>query len=222
MIRVALLLLSLCAIGQVSAETRYITDQSEITLRAGESTRYKIIRPLPSGTPVEVMDANPSTGYSKVRTEDGTEGYVLSRQLLAEPVARDRLAAMEEKLAALQQAPDQLTSQLSRLQSAHERLSQDYENLQRDKDRLEEQLATIRYASANVVQITEERTELRKNVADLARQVADLQQENRDLKNQTSQRWFLIGAGVVFGGILLGLVLPQLRFRRRKSSWGSL
>lgn len=222
MIRVFLLLLSLCTFGQALAEIRYITDQTEITLRLGESTRHKIIRMLPSGTPVEVLSTNSSTGYSQVRTEDGTEGYVLSRQLLTEPAARDRLAAMEQKLAELQQAPDQLSAQLSQLQSAHEKLTLEYEDLEREKSRLEEELATIRHASANVVQITQERSELRKNLADLAREVADLQQENRDLKNQTTQRWFLIGGGVAFGGILVGLVLPHLRFRRRKSAWGSL
>jgi SH3 domain protein len=157
-----------------------------------------------------------------VRTEDGTEGFVLERQLLAEPAARDRLAAMEAKLAELQQAPDQLASQLAELQSAHEQLRIDHEDLQRHREQLEQELATLRHASANVMQITEERAELRKNVADLARQTADLQQENGELRNQTTQRWFLIGAGVLVGGVLIGLILPHLRFRRRKSSWGSL
>ena len=73
-----------------------------------------------------------------------------------------------------------------------------------------------------LLRITEERNELRQGVADLSRQVATLQQENLDMKNQSTQRWFLIGAGVLGGGILLGLVLPHLRFRRRKTSWGSL
>lgn len=222
MARVILLLLSLFAVGQAVAETRYITDQAEFTLRRGESTRHKIIRMLPSGEPVEVIESNSESGYSKVRTEDGTVGYLLSRQLLTEPTARNRLAGFEAKLADLQQAPDQLAAQLSQLQSAHEKLTSDYDDLQRERDQLEEELATIRYASANVTQITQERSELRKSVSDLSRQVADLQQENGDLKNQTTQHWFLIGAAVVIGGILIGLILPHLRFQRRKSSWGSL
>jgi SH3 domain protein len=221
--RVVLLLLGFCLFPQAqAAETRYITDQAEITLRTGESTRHRIIQVLSSGTPVEVLGADDDSGYSRVRTQDGTTGYVLTRQLMSEPSARDRLAAMEQRLNELQQAPDQLAAQLSQLQSAHEELTRDYDELQREKGRLEEDLAMIRHASANVVQISEERSELRKNVADLARQVAHLQQENGDLKNQTTQRWFLIGAGVVVGGILIGLILPHLRFRRRKSSWGSL
>jgi SH3 domain protein len=83
-------------------------------------------------------------------------------------------------------------------------------------------LATLRSASANIVEVTNDRAELRKRVAELTRQAADLEQQNRDLSLQTTQRWFLIGAGVLGGGVLIGLLLPNLRFRRRKSSWGSL
>jgi len=214
--------LCLCATAQVLADTRYVTDQLEITMRRGESTRYKIIRMLPSGTPLDVLSSDASTGYSKVRTKDGTVGYVLTSQLLSEPVARDRLGAAEAQLKELQQAPNQLATKLTQLQTEHKRLQQAFDQLQTQKNQLEQELATIKAASANVIGITQERSELRRSVADLTRQVANLQQTNRDLKNQNNQRWFLIGGGVAGGGILVGLILPHLRFRRRKSSWGSL
>lgn len=222
MTRLFLLLLCLCAAGQALAETRYVTDQLEITMRRGESTRHKIARMLRSGTPVEVLDTNSESGYAKVRTEDGTTGYVLSRQLVEQPVARDRIVEVEARLQALQQEPDQLAAQLSELQGAHGTLQAEHDELRAEESRLEEELATIQHASANVMRITQERAELRQSAADLTRQVANLEQENRDLNNQSTQRWFLIGAGVVIGGILIGLILPHLRFQRRKSSWGSL
>ena len=216
------LLLCLCGVGQALAETRYVTDKSQIMMRRGESTKHKIVRTLPSGEAVEELQTNEKTGYSRIRTEDGTTGFVLTRQLQDEPVARERIAALEARLAELQQAPDQLAAKLAELQSAHDALTVGHQELEREKERLEQELAAIKHASANVVRITEERSDLRKRVANLTRQTADLQQENLDLKNQTNQRWFLIGAGAVAGGILIGLILPHLRFRRRKSSWGSL
>lgn len=222
MTRFFLILVLALTAAQAAADTRYVTDQFEITMRRGESTRHRIVRMLPSGTEVEVLGSNRDTGYSRIRIADGTEGYVLTRQLLEQPVARDRIAALEERLAELQQAPDQLAAQLDRLQAEHEALQSRHQALERENTELEQELATIRHASANVVRLTEERSELRKNVADLTRQSAELRQENRDLRNQTHQRWFLIGAGVVAGGILIGLILPHLRFRRRKGSWGSL
>lgn len=219
---IPLLLLLLLAASHAAADTRYVTDQLEITLRTGESLRHKIVRMLPSGAQLEVLSSDSGSGYSKVRTADGVTGFALTRHLLEEPPARDRLAALEAELAELKRAPDQIAAQLSEVRSRYDDLLSVHETTAAEKDRLEQELATIRQASANVVRISEERSELRKSVADLTRQVADLQQQNRDLSNENDQRWFLIGAGVIAGGILLGLILPHLRFQRRKSSWGSL
>jgi len=222
----ALFVLCLCAAlltpPLAQAETRYVTDQIESTLRAGESTRFKILKMLPSGTRVEVLDVNRTTKYARVRTADGAVGFVPEAQLQSEPAARSRLAELETRLAELQQEPDALAARLAKVQNEHGALQSGYQTLEREKQLLEQQLATIRHASANVMDITTDRERLRLQVANLTRARADLEQENRDLKNQTNQRWFLIGAGVLIGGILLGLLLPHLRLGRRKSSWGSL
>ena len=100
-------------LGSVSAfaETAYITDQLKITLRSGESTTHKVIRMLPSGTAVKVLDRNNQTNYAKIRLSDGTTGYVLNRMLLAERPARERLAEAEQQLVVLRQEPGKLTRQ---------------------------------------------------------------------------------------------------------------
>ncbi len=211
-----------CAWGVTAqAATRYVTDQIKVTLRGGESTGHKIVRMLPSGTPVEVLEVHPKTGYSKVRAL-GAEGYVLTRQLMDQPAARDRLAEMQKRLDELQQAPDQLTGKLSRLRQEHEALQRRYRDVEQERERLRQELQSLSRTAANAVRIDKERTALRRQVAALTRQSEELRQENRDLQNRTAQNWFLIGAAVVGGGILIGLILPHLRFRRRKTSWDSL
>lgn len=204
------------------AETRYVTDRLEVTLRAGESTRYKILRMLPTGTSVEVLAVNKSTSYARVRIQDGTVGFVLVQELQSEPAARDRLAQLEERLAALNQRPDAVVRELASLQEAHGELRGRFLALEREKQQREEELARIRHASANVLDLTSDRERLRVQVAELTRVRADLEQENRDLKNQTNQAWFLIGAGVLGLGLLLGLTLPHLRLGHRKQPWGRL
>lgn len=204
------------------AETGYVTDRLEVTLRAGESTRFKVLKMLPSGTPLEVMGVNPKTKYAQVRTTEGTVGFVPAEQIQSEPAARERAAELEKRLAEFQRDPDSLAARLARVQAEQTQLQARYQDLEREKQRLEQENATIRRACANVLEVTNDRERLRVQVADLTRTGADLEQENRDLRNQGSQRWFLIGAGVLGGGILLGLILPRLRLGRRKSSWGSL
>ena len=83
--------------GQALAESRYVSDTLEITMRSGKGTSFGITRMLRSGTRLEVLDEDKKTGYTKVRTKSGKEGWVLSRFLMKSPAARDRLANAEDK-----------------------------------------------------------------------------------------------------------------------------
>ncbi|HHH39681.1 MAG TPA: TIGR04211 family SH3 domain-containing protein [Sedimenticola sp.] len=220
--KILLGLVLLFAATHLQAESRYVTDQFKITLRSGESATHKILRMLPSGYELELIKSNPATGYSKVRTKDGKTGYVLTRQLMKVPSARDRLARAEAQLAELQQEPDKLTARLVNLQKEHQTLKANYATVKKQKEELTRELETIRRTAANAIRISNERNDLRKMVAQLTQQVENLKQENRELSNDSNQQWFMIGAGIIILGIIIGLILPHLRFQRRKSSWGSL
>ena len=219
--KTVIILLMLCT-GTVYAKTAYVTDELKITLRTGESATHRIVRMLPTGERLDVLSSNSATGYSKVRTSGGAEGYVLTRQLVYQPVARDRLAAAEAEVKSLKAAPGELSSRLAKLTEQYKALRQEHEQLKEAKTLVDQQFAALQRTSSNAVRIANERNELRKQVASMTREVEDVKQQNRELENKTAQNWFLIGAGVVVGGIILGLILPHLRVRRRKSSWGSL
>jgi len=208
--------------SHLHAESRYVTDQFKITMRSGESATHKIVRMLPSGYRVEVLGVNPGTGYTKVRSRDGKEGFVLTRQLMNTASARDRLAIAEKQLLDLQAEPEKLAAKLASLQKEHQALQTNHRELERTKAVLDKELEAIRRTAANAIRISNERNELRKVVAKLTHQVEELKQENRELENDSDQKWFMIGAGVIIVGIILGLILPHLRFQRRKNTWGSL
>ncbi len=217
----AIALLLLLISTTTLAETAYVTDQFKVTMRSGESSEYRVVRMLPSGTAIEVLNKNAETGYSHVRAQ-GSEGYILTRQLLNQPVAREQLRELKAQIVELSSAPDRLESKLLNLTKQHQALTSAHKALNEIKGQLEQELKSIRRTAANAIRISEERNELGKQVATLTRSVEDLKQENRDLTNQSDQDWFLIGAAVLVGGIILGLILPHLRFQRRKSSWNSL
>jgi SH3 domain protein len=208
------LLLCLAIAPWVMAEPRYVTDQCEIPLRAGESLKYKVLRSLPTGTPLEVISSNAKSGYSKVRTQDGRMGFVASDRLQDEPVPRDQVAALKAKVAAFQEKFDKLPPSLKEVQT-------NLDAALADKHRLEEELLSIRQAAGDAPRILRERGELRQTVADLTRQVGELEQINRELDHENAQRWFLIGGGVIFGGILIGLFLPHVRLGRRRRGFES-
>ncbi|MES9957679.1 MAG: TIGR04211 family SH3 domain-containing protein [Sedimenticola sp.] len=220
--KIALMLVLIAGFSTAYAESRYVTDQFKITMRSGESATHKIIRMLPSGYQLELLGANRESGYSRVRAKDGTTGFVLTRQLMKIPSARDRLQTAEVRLKELQEEPGRLSSKLASLQDAHKKLGSEHQQLQQQKQEIDLELRNLQRTASNAVRISNERNELRKQVVDLTQLTEELKQENRELKNDSAQHWFLIGAGVIVGGILLGLILPKLRINRRKSSWGSL
>ena len=220
--RIVIGLVLFLGFSPLQAESRYVTDQFKITMRTGESATHKIVRMLPSGYRVEVLGVNPDTGYTRVRSRDGKEGYVLTRQLMKTASARDRLAIAEKQLLDLQAEPEKLAAKLASLQKEHQALQTNHQALERTKAMLDKELEVIRRTAANAIRISNERNELRKVVAKLTHQVEELKQENRELENDSDQKWFMIGAGVIIVGIILGLILPHLRFQRRKNTWGSL
>ena len=223
LIPVLVLLLTTAAISNAVAETRYVSDELEITLRVGPSTKQRIISMLKSGTEVEILSVDPKSGYSKVRAANGKTGFVLSRFLMDEPSAREQVASLTAKIQELQAEPEQVRSRLNQLQDDYARLQKDHQKLLNDKNSITQELAGIRQTAANAINISNERSELRKQVVKLKQEVADLQHTNRELANNRNQRWFLIGAGVVIGSILLGWLLPYLRFKRRRtSSWSEI
>ena len=213
---------SLCGFQPSQAATGYVSDQLEISLRAGEGVRYKILRMLPSGTHLDVLGANAKSGYSRVRTPEGTVGFVLTREIQTDPVARMQIEEMKGRLDALLKEPESLAGQLANLRVDHEQLTQKAETLKGENAKLSQELADIRAASTRVVEIKSENERLEAEAERLSHERDDLFTQNENLKNNVQQRWFLIGAGVTLGGIILGLILPSLRSRKRKTSWNTL
>lgn len=217
LIGLSLLLLATAA----SAETRYVQDQLEITLRTGESTRNSIMRMLTSGARLELLETNPDSGYSRVRTQDGEEGWVLSRFLMNEPSARQQLAGVKVQAATLREEQGRLETELSAVRVENESLRGQLSEMENRYRQASQELAEIRTAASDVLAVNENNKVLSQRITDIQQELDAMQADSEALRRDTTRRWFMTGAGVAFGGLLLGLLIPRLRWRRR-SSWGSL
>ena len=95
------LLLALTSISAFS-ESMYIDDTLLVPLRSGESLSYRIVhKGISSGTKVEVLEQSKESGYSKIITPGGIEGYLPSRYLTAEPIAKIKLEQANKALTSL-------------------------------------------------------------------------------------------------------------------------
>lgn len=201
--------------------TRYVTDQLEVTLRSGQSTKHQILSMLPSGTALEVLENNAESGYTKVRTPDGNEGWVISRYLDKLPSGRERFAAAQQQLSTLKMDNTRLDKALKELGGEKDKLSTQLAQLRRDNKRLEQKLDHIRKTSASALAIDNENKALKTQLQNLHQEHQVVQQENDRLRDRTARDWFMVGAGVILLGMGIGLIIPKIRWRR-KSSWSSL
>ena len=212
------LALVLGLVSTAMAETRYVSDRLEIQMRTGKGTQFRILRMLPSGTALEILEVDQENGYSRVRTPSGVEGWVLSRFLMQGRAARDQLADAEKKLARLELENRKLSASLEDLQKTKGSIDTEREQLVKENRKLSQELEEIRRAASSALAIDAENKELKSRIVAYERQAQSLQQENEGLKDRTARDWFMVGAGVVLLGIIVGLIIPRIRWRK-KSSW---
>jgi len=215
------LALVLGLVSTAMAETRYVSDRLEIQMRTGKGTQFRILRMLPSGTALEILEVDQEDGYSRVRTPSGVEGWVLSRFLMQGRAARDQLADAEKKLARLELENRKLTGSLEDLQKTKGSIDTEREQLVKENRKLSQELEEIRRAASSALAIDAENKELKSRMVAYERQAQSLQQENEGLKDRTARDWFMVGAGVLILGMIIGLIIPRIRWRK-KSSWDSL
>ena len=198
-------------------QTRYVTDNLRIQVRTGQGNDYRILRSIDTGTRVEILQ-EPEGAHTQVRLPDGTVGWVLSRYLVSEPVARDRLVTVEEELARLSAQNTELKSEKDSLSGEKATLEVQLGELEQRRERTQKELAKLEQLAARPREVEARNAVLRARISKLESEATQLKDQNQSLKSGSDRTWFLAGAGVLFVGLLLGLVAPRLKWRRR-TSW---
>ncbi len=197
------------------SESVWVSDEFEVTLRSGPSTGNAIDMMVSSGTQLEVLERDGDTGYTRVQTSGGTEGWVLTRYLMVEPSAREQLQTLTGQLTDASTRSTSLNNQLAAIRSEYDTAERRIEELERDKTQLQEELADIKRTAASALAVNDENTKLRDQLMDADIRVDTLEQESRELSDQNSRYWFMSGGLVLVIGMVLGLWLPRIQWQRR-------
>ena len=215
--------------GSALAETRYVSDQLIIAMRAAPDTDSTVVTTLKTDTPMDVLEDNGR--FLKVRTESGQEGYVLSQYVTAALPQSLQLAQMKKERDALQQ-------KVQRLETAQGATSSQLEQARRDQEALTKELQTklsateqelgttkrqlaavtakyeaLQKDAREVVKITGERDQLQQQQETLNTELTRLREENNTLLRTGMIQWFLAGGGV----FLLGWLIGKLSRKKRRS-----
>ncbi len=208
--------------GNVAAEEiSYVNDELTITMRSGASTQHQIIRTLKSGTKLNIIETDKDSGYSLARTDGGTEGWVITRYLSATPIAKHRLAAAEKKADKLEKEIAELRKQLDQTTESRQALDQSSSKLTKENSALSKELEHIKEISRNAFTLDKDNKALREKMIRLETDLQAMEQQNSVLKDRSARDWFITGTGVTILGILIGLIVPKMRIKR-KSNWNEL
>lgn len=209
------LVLTLLSCNSVFAETVYVSDSMKFTLRSGESTSHKIVKMLPSGAKLTLLDVNKATGYSKVKTAAGVVGYLSTRFTQSKPISSWYLKKANQQLGLLQSENKQMKLSLAELQQNNSSASSSNTGLTKERDQLSTELNDLRQTASNAIQLKRQRNELQERVVNVERELQQLKREKQALEESTSQDWFLYGGILSFLGIFFGLLIPKISWQRK-------
>ena len=201
---VLLVFFTILSLGSTAQEnkTLYVTDQFEITLHSNKDPNSKVISRLKSGDSVVILQEADSDGYAKVSTAENKTGWVLESFLMNQPSGRDQYRAIKKEY-------DKLKAEFD--QQVNKRTAE-----------LSKELEETKRVAKQPMLVYEENERLKKTLEQERKEVETIKKENQKFKSIYKDRaWFITGAMIAIGSLVLGLAITRIPCRRRKS-WGEV
>jgi len=205
---VVILILS---IATAMAESKYVSEDFEITMRTGPGTDRKIIALIPSGHEVEVVSAGEE--WSEVITPGGKQGWVLTRYLtdrLPTALKLDRLQTRYDKMQADYNA---LREKEATLSEENKRLSGELGQTQTDLGQLSNTYESLKSESTEFLKLKKEYESAVKELKEARSNANTAESELNQLAGNQMNQGLLYGGGLLIFGFLAGYILKRPKRR---------
>ena len=191
----------------------YITDQVDIPIRSEKSLGNTIIRLLPSGTKLSVLQIT-EDGWTEVKYQD-TIGWISSRYLSNNISAREELKKANSIINESQLLITKYEAELDGQNKQLLILNNENKELVIRSSKSEAEKTHIEQIYQDALKLEHENEKLMQEQLQLKTEL-QLAQNNSQIEQDTSQRnWFIVGALVLFFGMVIGFILPIMLHRRR-------
>ncbi len=210
-----LFLVLLGGLPQGAFAAKYVSDVLWVSLRDAASDGANSLSVLKSGTKLEVLDENEVEGYLHVKTSSGKEGWIKSRYLLDEPIAAMKVKLLLQQMESLTEENKALKVELAEFRKGNRETDKERKRMLSHNKKLEQENARLKQLAAEPARLEAENARLKASLEKTQTDYESLKQDIDASTYETERTWFITGAGVLFGGIVMGLILPHLRPRRR-------
>jgi len=198
----------------VFAETWYVKPSTEVPIRSGQGTDYKILAVIPDGLRIELLEEEEP--WAKVRTPGGTEGWMLKRYLSGDAPLSEIVTSLQTQKTGLETKNEEMDRQLVEVSAAHTRSEEELQVCVADRDKIRQEYQILREDTADVLKIKKNLEEKVQESQEARQQLAALEQKNNELRRNTSIMWFLAGGFLLIVGWIIGMMTASSR--KRKSS----
>ncbi len=182
------------------SETRSISDDVFIYLHSGPSLDYRITGTLKVGTEVKTLKHDKKTKFVRVKAVTGKTGWMKVSELQKTRPAKTLLPVLKKKLDDAQLALKNISDENAIKLSEKELVIQEQISL------VSELKVETERLNGDVINLKSRKLEL------------ELWQETRE--SQEKMNWMLEGGGFLLLGLLIGLIIPFLpRRKKRTNNW---
>lgn len=191
----------------------YITDNVDIPIRSEKNFGDNIVRSLPSGTKLSVLQAT-EDGWTQIKFE-ATTGWIISRYLTNKPPASDKLKTLKQTSNANKLLLSKQKDQLKTARQDIKTLKKENANLSIQTNKLKAEKQHIKKTYQNSLKLEHTNQGLNSIVLQLKSEMQLLKNNNTTAQDSSARNWFIVGAVVLFFGIFLGYIMQKSTNQRR-------
>ncbi len=195
------------------AETQYVIDFIRVTLRTGPGVEHKVLDMIESGHKLEILETSPD--WTRVKLEDGKEGWILNRFLTPNPPSQLLLARLTRENDSEKKKASRLLDENQNLTEKNQQMAQALQNNQASLDQLRNEHQALKGDSKGFLELKSKYETVSAQITRQSKRAETLEKELTRLQLHKNIRWFLSGAGVFFVGFILGF---SSRRQQRRSS----
>lgn len=185
-----------------ATDTYTVVSDSEVPVRDGQGTKYKILTLLQNEETVTALED--AGVWIKIRTATGSEGWMPKQYLSSTPSVDDAFTLPTKN--------DQISEQPAGEQNIHTPQPE----TQVPPEKTEPLPSEITNSLPTEQVLNEPDIEANESAEELKSKLAAVTLENKELREDERIKWFLAGGAVLVCGWLIGLI--TCRSRRRKTS----
>lgn len=192
----------MAAASPVSAQGVYINDVVQVALRTGPGYEHSVVTVLRSGDRVELLDN--SGDWSRVRSSEGSEGWVLSRLITDKAPNVLKLKRLEQEMEAIRQKGGESGGELAGMLEEKLQLQNALAEVRFELEAAHQAYTELKKTAGGDGETRQALADARKQIDQQARQLEECRRQAGETVQRETLYWFLAGAGVLLAGLLVG------------------